>query len=283
MKAKKYKKVIDYYDNATDDYKFWSKDYNMHFGLAIWNIFNREKMLRKMNSYILNKSGVSGSKEKKFIDLGCGCGGTLRQGCKENSTSNITGVTLSKWQIAKCNELLQKSNTSNGKVLEEDYHNLPFSDSQFDSGYALESLCHSQDREKVIQEASRVIKKGGNLVIADGFLKIKLENASGFFKKSFDILCKGWAIPDFANIDDFKTILSNHHFKITEMEDLSWKIAPSVIHSPFVILKYLLYALVGKAPLKEQNLNNLKGSFMGLWIGIQRRKFSYFMIKAVKI
>ena len=57
MKTKKYSKVVEYYNNATDDYKFWSKDYNMHFGLAIPNVFNRQKMLKKMNSFILKKSG----------------------------------------------------------------------------------------------------------------------------------------------------------------------------------------------------------------------------------
>jgi len=128
-----------------------------------------------------------------------------------------------------------------------------------------------------------VLKKGSFLVINDGFLKIKLEKASSFFKKSFSVLCKGWAIPDFANIDEFKSIIKKNKFKIIEIQDLSWKIAPSVIHSPLVIIKYLIYALFGKAPLKEQNLNNLKGSFMGLIIGIQRKKFSYYMIKVQKI
>jgi len=134
MKAKKYKKVIDYYDNATDDYKFWSKNYNMHFGLAIWNIFNREKMLKKMNSFILEKIGFSDTKDKKFIDLGCGCGGTLRQGCEENPSNSITGVTLSKWQINKCNELINQKKLKNAKVMIEDYHNLPFEDESFDGG-----------------------------------------------------------------------------------------------------------------------------------------------------
>ena len=156
----KYKKVIDYYDNATDDYKFWSKDYNMHFGLAIWNIFNREKMLRKMNSFILDKVGFSSSQEKNFIDLGCGCGATLRQGCEQNSMSSITGVTLSKWQIGKCEELIEKKRLKNANVRIEDYHDLPFEDESFDGGYGLESICHSQDREQVIKEASRVLKKG---------------------------------------------------------------------------------------------------------------------------
>lgn len=280
---KKYKKVIDYYNNATDDYKFWSKEYNMHFGLAIFNVFNREKMLKKMNSYVLSKADFYNRDKTSFIDLGCGCGGTLRQGCKEEKKKTITGVTLSDWQINKCQEICREQQIKNAVVKNEDYHNLSFEDEEFDGGYALESICHSENREQVIKEASRVLKTGSKFVICDGFMKIDTEKGSKFFKKTYSSMCEGWAIPDFANFDEFKKRLERNKFKILEVEDLSWKVAPSALHSPYVILKYLVYVLLGKAPLKEQNMNNLKGSFMGLLLGMQRSKFSYFSIKLQKI
>ena len=96
-------------------------------------------------------------------------------------------------------------------------------------------------------------------------------------------MCEGWAIPDFANFEEFKEMLLVNNLKINKVEDLSWKVAPSALHSPFVILHYLLFALLGKAPLKKQNINNLKGSFIGLLLGMQRKKFSYYMIKVQKI
>ena len=96
-------------------------------------------------------------------------------------------------------------------------------------------------------------------------------------------MCEGWAIPDFANFDEFRKILERNNFEIKEIEDLSWKVAPSAFHSPYVIMKYLFFVLLGKAPLKEQKMNNLKGSFMGLLLGMQRKKFSYYMIKVQKI
>lgn len=116
------------YNNASDDYKFWSKDYNMHFGLAIPNFFNRQKMLKKMNSFILRKTGFFKNNNLNLIDIGCGCGGTLRQGCEEVPTNHITGITLSDWQINKCKEL------TNAKVLKGDYHQLPFEDETFSGG-----------------------------------------------------------------------------------------------------------------------------------------------------
>ena len=178
--------------------------------------------------------------------------------------------------------MIKKKKLNNAKVIKGDYHNLPFEDEIFSGGYALESICHSEDRNQVLKEAARVLKKGSEFVVADGFLKLDLKSTSKLFQKMFGVLCEGWAIPDFAQIDKFKSMMKANGFDIKEAKDLSWEIAPSVIHSPFVVMHYLIYALFGKAKLKKQNINNLKGSLMGLIIGLYRRKFSYYIIKAVK-
>lgn len=254
----------------------------MHFGLATLNIFNREKMLKKMNSSILDK--VNPNKVKgNFLDVGCGCGATLRQGCKINKESLYTGITLSSWQINKCNEFIKRDNINNANLVCGDYHFLPFKEEVFSGAYALESLCHSSNKEQVIKEVSRVLKKGSRFIIADGFIKGKTEKAGFIFKKMYKILCEGWALPGLANINDFERNLSENGFKIIEIDDISWKIAPSVIHAPFITLKYLMFAFIGKAPLKKQNINNLKGSFVSLFLGLHRKRFSYYRIVTEKI
>ena len=188
MKTKKYKNVLDYYNNATDDYKFWSKNYNMHFGLAIPNVFNREKMLQKMNAFILASAGFYDLPKANFIDVGCGCGGTLRQGCEENTNGTILGITFSEWQIEKSQSLICHKQLINAKVIKGDYHDLPFNNEVFNGGYALESICHSEDRNQVLKEVSRVLKKGSHFIVADGFLKMELKNTSCLFQKMFKIL-----------------------------------------------------------------------------------------------
>jgi len=49
---------IDLYNEATEDYKFWSKDFNMHFGYYIpfkTNPFKRDTMLNEMNNQIFKR------------------------------------------------------------------------------------------------------------------------------------------------------------------------------------------------------------------------------------
>jgi ubiquinone/menaquinone biosynthesis C-methylase UbiE len=272
-------KVIDFYNNATEDYEFWSRDYNMHFGLARFNVFNREKMLKKMNQSVLDKVGVMSCNENEnFLDMGCGCGGTLRQGSLLNNKVKPNGVTLSKWQIDKCKEIIEKRNIKNVNVVEGDFCKMPYENQSMDGVWALESICHSNNRLEAMKEAYRVLKKGKKFVITDGFVKVNPEKAGYFFRKSYKILCKGWSLPNLANIFDFTSQLEDTGFKIILIKDLSWKIAPSVFHSPVVIIKYLLCNIFKRKPLKKQSIQNLKASFISFFLGIQRSKFSYYQI-----
>ena len=45
--------MVDFYNEATEDYEFWSKDYNMHFGYFIpfkTNPFKRDSMLNEIDT-----------------------------------------------------------------------------------------------------------------------------------------------------------------------------------------------------------------------------------------
>lgn len=276
----KVKEVVDFYEEATQDYEFWSKSFNMHFGLADWYFLNREKMLKKMNTLVISK--VKNGNDGNFLDTGCGCGATLTQGCETNKESCFTGVTISPWQIKKGNEILANKKINNGRLVKADYHNLPFDNVSFDGAYALESFCHSNNPNQLIKEWNRVIKQNGRLVITDGFIKVDPLKSSKYFNWCYNMLCNGFALPQVPNIYNTINLLGKHGFNIKEIKDLSWKIAPSVFHSNFVIIKYLIYIIFTKRKLKKENINNLKGSFVSLLIGLQRSKFSYYQIVAEK-
>jgi len=47
--------MTNFYNEATEDYEFWSKDFNMHFGYFIpfkTNLFKRDDMLNEMNNEV---------------------------------------------------------------------------------------------------------------------------------------------------------------------------------------------------------------------------------------
>ena len=51
--------VIDFYNEATEDYRFWSNDLNMHFGYFVplkTCVFKRDGMLNRMNDEVFKES-----------------------------------------------------------------------------------------------------------------------------------------------------------------------------------------------------------------------------------
>ncbi|WFO15619.1 class I SAM-dependent methyltransferase [Cellulophaga baltica 4] len=102
--------MVHFYNGATADYKFWSTDYNMHFGYFIpfkTNPFKRDAMLNEMNHQVLKKLALTNAPHT-LADLGCGMGGTMRYALKKHPKLTAFGVTLSNFQVAKGNQLLKK-------------------------------------------------------------------------------------------------------------------------------------------------------------------------------
>ncbi len=77
--------MIDFYNEASEDYEFWSKDFNMHFGYFIpfkTNPLKRDRMLNQMNAQVIKRLNI-GNTKNRLIDLGCGMGGTMRYALKK--------------------------------------------------------------------------------------------------------------------------------------------------------------------------------------------------------
>ncbi len=273
--------IIDFYNEATEDYKFWSKDYNMHFGYYIpfkTNIFKRDTMLNEMNNQILKRLKLPLGKTL-LADLGCGMGGSMRFALKKNKSLSAFGVTLSDFQVKKGNELLQNLN---GIILKENYNGTSFSPSIFDGVLAIESLCHSGHSKKSFKEAFRILKPKGKFVIADAFLKKKEEDLCNGSHYAYQKLCNHWSLERLGYIDDTVRELRKQGFSKIKIEDASFKVAPSVLHVPFTIIGFIIKKIIGSKNLKRESLHNLKGSFYALLSGLHMKSFGYFIVTCTK-
>jgi MPBQ/MSBQ methyltransferase len=267
------------YDEATEDYNFWSRDLNMHFGYYSpkrTNPFKRDTMLNEMNRQIFERLQPA---NKALCDLGCGMGATMRYGLSNYANLKITGVTLSNFQEAEGNKLLAGLN---GKILKENYNQTLFSDSSFDGAYAIESFCHSGHCEQSFREAHRILKPGGRLVVADAFLKKELKDLCPGGSYCYNGLCRGWSLEKLGNIPAVTTMLDNIGFTDIRIEDISFRVAPSVLHVPFAIAGFLFRKFLNAEELKTQSINNLKGSLFALLSGIQMNNFGYYIITCTK-
>jgi len=273
--------MIDFYNEATEDYKFWSKDFNMHFGYFIpfkTNLFKRDDMLNEMNNQVLKRLKLTANKST-LVDLGCGMGGFMRHALKKHKNLAAFGVTLSNFQVKKGNELLKDYN---GTILKENYNYTSFPSESFEGALAMESFCHSGHSEKSFKEAYRILKPNGKLVITDAFLKKEVSNLCYGGNIAYKKLCNHWSLEKLGNIDTVVQQLKKEGFKKVEVEDISFKVAPSVLHVPFTIFGFIFKKLIMHENIKKESLHNLKGSFYALLSGLHMQSFGYYIISCTK-
>jgi len=273
--------IINFYDEATEDYSFWSQDLNMHFGyfdLFRTNLFRRDTMLNEMNLHIYNRLQL-GNGRQIVADLGCGMGGTMRHFLNKNEHLYMMGVTLSPFQVREGNNLLKGKN---GVILKENYCETSIASESMDGVVGIESLCHSGHSKESLREGYRLLKPGGKMVIADAFLKKSPSKLCFGSKYSYEQLCKGWSLDGLGVIDTVKQHLFDIGFKEVTIEDVSFRAAPSVLHVPFAIFGFLLKNIIQGKTIKPQSWNNLKASFFALLCGLHMKDFGYYIVTATK-
>jgi arsenite methyltransferase len=128
---------------------------------------------------ILLRLGLRG--DEQIIDLGCGRGAVLLMVANLLPRGMATGIDVWKANEQSGNAL---SVTQQNAELEgvagrvalhtADMQHLPFSDGSFDlvvSSLAIHNIQNPEGRKQAINEAARVLKPGGRLVIADLFTR----------------------------------------------------------------------------------------------------------------
>jgi arsenite methyltransferase len=115
--------------------------------------------------------------DERLLDMGCGRGAVLLMAAQHLTTGRAVGVDL--WrsvdQSGNSPEATQRNAVAEGVADRVDLHTgdmtaLPFEDNSFDvvvSSLAIHNISGRAGRDKAIDEAVRVVRPGGRLMIAD--------------------------------------------------------------------------------------------------------------------
>ena len=277
-----------YYSEAGPDYAAWSHEFNMHFGYYRigMNPFDREAMLEQMNEEVLMRLQLDGIAEPQLLDLGCGLGATLRSFAHRLQSAKILGVTRVPWQVERARALSETFNWGERvRVLEGDYEDTILPRSNYDGVYALESSCHAHgaDKGKLLTEAHRLLRPGGRLVIADGFLA-SARFAGTLQQRIYRKLCECWVIEELAELELFTARLEQLGFRDITVEHLQMRVAPSVMHIPWVTLKFLITdVLFGERKMTRARWNNVLAPVLLPLVSAPLGPMTYCMVTATKI
>lgn len=155
-----------------------SSDQNLEY----WNTAGSQKTFNNPNLVLTKLDYLA--KESAILDIGCGYGRTLSE-LALNGYSNLHGIDYSNVMISRAKEILP----GNVNLKQSKATSLPFNDKTFDIVllYAVLNCIPSPKEEaKIIQEALRILKTGGYLLINDFVMTKPLDK----YKISSDIYGK---------------------------------------------------------------------------------------------
>ena len=151
---------------------------------------------RKMSAQIINgvASYVKIPEGGKGLDVGCGSGALTIACAKRNPKASMTGIDRWGKEYASFSKNLCEQNSkaegvSNTSFMQGDAVKLPFEDETFDavtSNYVYHNI-PSRDRQAILLETLRTLKKGGTFAIHDIMSKAKYGDIQSFAKKLKDM------------------------------------------------------------------------------------------------
>ncbi|MEI2756854.1 MAG: methyltransferase domain-containing protein [Chitinophagaceae bacterium] len=172
MKKNEYHdRIVQYYQDTENAYKdSWDLNNSLaiHYGYWDEGVKSFPESLLRMNEIMMQTAVIQST--DLVLDAGCGVGGSSiylasKLGCP------VTGITLSQRQVTQATGFAKEKKLENlVSFTIMDYCNTDFKDESFNVVWGCESVCYADDKEKFINEAYRILKPGGRLIIADGFV-----------------------------------------------------------------------------------------------------------------
>jgi tocopherol O-methyltransferase len=269
----------DYYDYCHKDFKrVWHLDRCMAMHMGFWDAGTkrlRDALLKE--NEILAKQAVVAAKDR-VLDAGCGVGGSsiflaAHYGC------HVTGITVSAQQVRYAREYAKCHDTNElTTFIVADFINVPCGDNSFDVIWAIESICHADVKMDFLIEAYRLLRKGGRIIVADGFQSkrrlTREEEAS--LEKSF----QGWGVGSLEVDTVFHDRLKELKFRHIMEQDVTSLIHKSSRRLFLCSFPAHLVDMVGRlfgrrGSIEQGNVISARNQFISLKKGLWKYKIFY--------
>jgi SAM-dependent methyltransferase len=284
-------RVVEYYAAATADYRVWSRGYNMHFGY--WrrglNPLRRESLLDETNQQVFARLALPVDRPARLVDLGGGAGATARAAVAHHPLLEVDVVTISPTQIELGNRL--NATAPNGAAIAMrcmDFEATTLDAGSYDGACCVESAVHGAGTVKagILAEAFRLLKPGGRLVMVDAYLRRPVPEdgpVARLLARIYRRWCISWAVSEMARADLMPEALRAAGFVDAQVEDWSWRVAPSVAHVPILASWFAVSEIVkarGRLPLWRWR--HIVASVLTPLLGLYRSTFMYGVVTARK-
>lgn len=268
-----HEKIIQYYKDTENAYKdSWDLNNSLaiHYGYWDASVKSFPESLVRMNEVMMEAAAIQ--QTDRVLDAGCGVGGSsiflaASSGCR------VTGITLSQRQVELARENAKKKKVEaliDFKVM--NYCSTDFPDAGFDVVWGCESICYADSKEQFIKEAYRLLKPGGRLIVADGFVSELENNDNPIIRQWLD----GWQVNYLETSDRFVSFMQQAGFDNINFRNISKEASHSsrrLYQFYFLASLYLAWKKINfSKPATEMQKKNIqackfqyKGMKKGLW------------------
>jgi tocopherol O-methyltransferase len=272
QQADYHEKIIQYYKDTENAYKdSWDLNNSLaiHYGYWDEKVKTFPQSLLRMNEVMMEAAAIRST--DKILDAGCGVGGSAiflatTLGCR------VTGITLSERQVE------QARVNARSKGVEElvdfktmNYCATDLPGASFDVVWGCESICYADSKEQFIAEAFRLLKPGGRLVVADGFVSAFENNENRVIRQWLD----GWQVNYLETPERFGSFMTNTGFSDIRYRDISLEAAHSsrrLYKFYFLASLYLAWKKINfskpATAMQKKNIRACKFQYKGMKKGL---------------
>ncbi len=216
--------VREYYE-LCNGFMVWGWGESLHFAPLTPHESLKESKVRHQRAMIAELELEQGM---TVVDVGCGIGGPMRRVVRETG-ARVVGININEVQLAQAKKL----NAEAGLEHLVDLIGCSFmdmsaiEDDTFDRGYAIESTCHAQDKQRAFAEIFRVLKPGALFWGQEMCLTDRFDPNDGRHRAVKQDLMRGIALHDIATFEEVNHALEAAGFQVIEGRDWDVQEGPS--------------------------------------------------------
>ena len=216
--------IRGYYDQNTRLFLAFNRSRkadNIHRSLWTDGAVTLEQALNVTNERIRAEIEVVAQTHARIADLGCGVGAGLIHIVPRLQEPNLAlGLTLSPVQARLAGQFCRQAGFEQQiRFAEGDFTSVPLAGGSLDAVYSVEAVVHAPEPERYFQEAGRVLRRGGRLIIVDDFQAARALSRGE--QRWLDAYKNGWHVPGVSTVHRMTSWAETHHLQLVKNDDLT--------------------------------------------------------------